>query len=318
MKKNPYEEYTKVIEYLKEACMIMRQRSYLIKAEAAPKVFGVTLMTMKNPFFVALNTGLGAIIEEKGDEMVTLDPNLDQEKQNEQIKQFIDKKVDIIFVAPVDWKGIKPALEASKKAGIPIFNIDSPVYDEDLVTTIITSDNYNIGVIAGNDLMKRVEEANIVILDYPRSKSTVDRIQGFKDTVSGYPQYKIVIQESGEGQYDQAKAVMKEIIEKYPDFNTVIAVNDLSALGAIEALQEAGRIDKTLVYGVDGSPEAKRKIEEGIMTATVAQSPIELGMTSAEMGYVFLEGNPIKKNILIPVFLIDQENIYDYELVGWQ
>lgn len=298
--------------------MIMEHGRYLAQSEEMPKVFGVTLMTMNNPFFIALNTGLKTVIEESGDTMVTLDPQLSQERQIAQIKELIDKKVDIIYVAPVDWKGIKPALEASREAGIPVFNIDSPVYDEDLVTTIITSDNYNVGVIAGNDLMKRTKEANIVILDYPRSKSTVERIQGFRDTIRDKPQYKIVIQESGEGQYDQAKAVMTEIIQKYPDFNTVMAVNDLSALGAISALQEAGRIENTYVYGVDGTPEAKRKIQEGLMTATVAQSPIELGMTSAEMGYVFLEGKPIQQHIEIPVYLIDKDNLNDYGVEGWQ
>lgn len=77
--------------------------------------FGATYMTMNNPFFVALNDGIKKVVEANGDSLVTLDPALDQNKQISQIEDLIAQKVDAIFLNPVDWKGVKPALDEAKK-----------------------------------------------------------------------------------------------------------------------------------------------------------------------------------------------------------
>ncbi|RDU24363.1 substrate-binding domain-containing protein [Anaerosacchariphilus polymeriproducens] len=288
------------------------------QTENTPLIFGATYMILDPSYFLTMNMGLNEIIQSHGDKLVTLDPQLDQEKQNEQILAFIKLKVSIIFLNPVNWITVKPALLAANEAGIPVFNLDSPVFDEELVTTIVMSDNYKIGIMVANAMMERVEEAKIVIIDYPAAKATIDRIQGFKDTIQNKPQYEIVIEKSEEGAGFQSKILMEEAIEEQPDFNVVYGTNDSSALGAIEALQEADRIEGTLVFGVDGTPRAKLKIKEGLMTATVAQSPLEMGMTAAEMGYVYLEGNPVPKIIYTPIYLIDQENINDYDIISWQ
>lgn len=282
------------------------------------RIFGATYMILDPSYFLTMNMGLNEIIKSHGDKLVTLDPQLNQEKQNQQILAFIKLRVSIIFLNPVNWITVKPALVASKEAGIPIINLDSPVYDEELVTSIVMSDNYKIGIMVAHAMMEKVAEAKIVIIDYPAAKSTIDRIQGFKDTILSKPQYEIVLEMSEEGAGFQAKTLMEEALVEQPDFNVVYGTNDSSALEAIEVLLEADRIEGTLVFGVDGTPGAKLKIKEGLMTATVAQSPLEMGMTAAEMGYVYLEGNPIPKIIYTPIYLIDQENINDYDVFSWQ
>ncbi|RDU24364.1 sugar ABC transporter substrate-binding protein [Anaerosacchariphilus polymeriproducens] len=299
--------------------MIYRQKSMLFQTINNSELFGSTLMLLDNPFFVTLNNiGLLTIIDENGDKLIVLDPNLDQEKQNQQIIDLINQNVDIIFLAPVDWKGVKQALEAANEAGIPVFNVDAPVYNEELVTTIIASDNYKVGVLIAQDMMQRLDEAKIVIIDYPPAKSTIDRIQGFKDTILNKPQYEIVVQKTGEGPDLTAKNLMKEVIDDNIDFNVVFGINDVTAKGIVEALQEANKIQDTLVYGVDGSPEGKQMVKEGLLTATVAQSPIEIGMTAAELGYVYLQGDHVPKYVTIPVYIINKENINDYDLLSWQ
>ena len=95
------------------------------------KIIGVTYMTLNNQFYDVLNSEIQQRVEEKGDHLITLDPALDQEKQNEQIEYLIEQGADVIILNPVDWKGVKKGLEAAKKKNIPVIVVDTEVYDTD-------------------------------------------------------------------------------------------------------------------------------------------------------------------------------------------
>lgn len=280
--------------------------------------FGATYMTLNNPFFGALNGGIKEVAEAKGDSIVALDPALDVNKQISQIEDLIAQKVDAIFVNPADWKGIRPALESAKKAGIPIINVDAPVYDEDLVSSIIASDNYNAGVLCAKDMMSKKESAKIVVLEHPTAKSAIDRTKGFIDTIKGNSKYEIVAQQSSEGQLEQAMPVMENIIQANSKIDVVMALNDPTAMGALAALKTAKREKDVLIYGVDGAPEAKQMIKDGKMTASAAQSPITIGKKAAETAYKILAKEKVEKHISVEVVLIDKKNVDKYGTSGWQ
>lgn len=280
--------------------------------------FGATYMTLNNPFFVALNNGIKDEVEANGDILIALDPALDSSKQVSQIEDLIAQDVDAIFVNPADWKSIRPGLEAAREAGIPIINVDSPVFDTDLVTCIVSSDNYNAGVLCANDMMKRLDTAKIVILEHPTAKSSLDRTKGFIDTIAGINGYEIVAKQSSEGQLEQAMFVMQNIILEQEDIDVVMALNDPTAMGAFAALQSYKRDEGVLIYGVDGAPEAKQMIQDGKMTATAAQSPITIGRTAAEIAYDILAGVDIEQVIYEDVIFIDVNNVDQYGTSDWQ
>ncbi|WP_320127743.1 sugar ABC transporter substrate-binding protein [uncultured Sphaerochaeta sp.] len=256
------------------AGMAFAQGSAEKKADDGHYLFGATYMTMNNPFFVYLNDGIKGIVEAKGDKLVAYDPALDQAKQIAQIEDMIAQGVDAIFLNPVDWQGVRPALDAAKAAGIPIINVDAPVFDEDLVDCIVASNNYNAGVLVAQDVMKRLKSAKIVLLEHPTAKSAIDRTQSFVDTVKNFPQYEIIARQSSNGQIEQAMPVMENIIQAQDKIDVVMGLNDPTAIGALAALEAAKRSANVLIYGVDGSPDAKKMVNEGRMTATAAQSPI--------------------------------------------
>jgi ribose transport system substrate-binding protein len=286
--------------------------------EAKHYKFGATYMTMNNPFFVALNGGIKDVVEANGDTLIALDPALDVSKQISQIEDLVAQGVDAIFVNPADWKGIRPALEAAQAAGIPIINVDAPVFDVDLVNSIVASDNYNAGVLCAKDMMSKLKSAKIVILEHPTAKSAIDRTDGFIDTIKDMPQYEIVAKQSSEGQLEQAMPVMENIIQANPVIDVVMALNDPTAMGALAALESAKRAEGVLVYGVDGSPDAKQMISDGKMTGTAAQSPITIGTTAAELAYKILKGETVEKEVFVDVIYIDKTNVNEYGLDGWQ
>jgi len=282
------------------------------------RVFGASYMTLVNPFFVVLDDGIREIVEAHGDKLISYDPGNDQLKQIGQIEEFIRIGVDAIFLNPVDWRYIKPALEAAKKAGIPIINVDTPVYDLDLVTCLVASDNIKAGALLAEDLMRRRSQARIALIDHLSAKSAIDRSDGFTRTLKDAGAYNVVARHSSDGNIEQALVGMETILRSVARVDVVFATNDPSAMGVIAALEAAGSTDGVIVYGVDGAPFAKKMIAEGKMTATAAQSPVEIGRSAADVAYRILAGKPIERFLLIAPFLIDASNVSRFGVNGWQ
>lgn len=285
---------------------------------AKHKVFGVSYMTMNNPFYKIINNEILKVVEKNNDTLITLDPELDVDKQNEQIYKFIDAKVDGIFINPIDFEQIEPALQAAKRANIPVIIIDAPVSDESLVNCTIVSDNYDAGVQCAKDMMERLDSANIVLLKHTTAKSAKERIEGFLSVIDNNEKYKVINEAECDGQLEIAMPKMQEIIEETPDIDVVMALNDPSALGALAALEKNNKND-VMVYGIDGTPEIKALIGRNqIIVGTVAQSPIKMGQIAVENMYNILNGKKIEKNIIIPISLINKENLFKYDEDRWQ
>jgi ribose transport system substrate-binding protein len=297
--------------FLISLVIVLLISSFSVYGAPKQKVFGATMHNLNNPFFVALNEGLKQVVESKGDKLISFDPQQDLTRQISGIEDFVSRKVDAIFVAALDWKGIKPALETAKRAKIPVIVVDAPVYDVDLVATTVASDNWQAGVLCAEDMIKKTGgKANIVILPHPTAKSAIDRTEGFKSVIKKYPGCKIVAEQAANGQLDQAMLVMEDIIQAHPKIDVVMGLNDPTAMGAIAALESANRLKGVLVYGVDGSPDAKKMIKEGNkLTATASQFPSKIGSMGAEAAYKILAGEEVPKDIKVPVKLIDKSNI---------
>ena len=245
---------------------------------AQGKKFGATYMTMNNPFFGVMNDAIKEAVEANGDTLITLDPALDAVKQISQIEDMVAQGVDAIFLNPVDWQAVAPGLLAAHEAGIPIINVDAAVYDEQYVACIVASDNLAAGLVCGEDMLKRLPKGGkAVILGHPTTKTGIDRIANFKKVI--------------------AMPKMENIIQAVPDMAVVMCVNDPTALGTIQALRAANALEGVLIYGVDGSPDAKKMIKDGMMTGTAAQSPINIGKIGVEMAYKILAGETVEKHV---------------------
>lgn len=281
-------------------------------------LFGATYMTRNNPYFDVLNQGIEEVVVANGDILLTRDPLQDQEKQNEQIIELIHEGISMLFLNPVDWEAVSPALDACKKAGVAVINVDTAVKDRDSVISIIETDNYQAGQICALDMMKRKKSANIVILDNPIQMSITYRSQGFTDAIAGNDNYRVVYRHAAAGEIEVASKVMEEILRKNIDFDVILGGNDPTALGALAALQQARREEGILIYGIDGSPDFKAILDMGYVTGTSAQSPKSIGRVAAETAYRYLAGEPVDKYISLPSTLITKDNLDRYEIDGWQ
>jgi ribose transport system substrate-binding protein len=278
---------------------------------------GYAPTTMNNPFWLAVLDGVKSVLEPQGVRIVTIDPQNDQSRMNDQINDLLVSGIDALLVAPFDSTGVRPALLACNEKGVPVINFDTPVVDKNLVKSIIASDNINAGVVVAKDMMSKLPRgAKIAILHSPSGQACIDRYDGFIKESSGY--FNIIATPDGKGDTGVTLPIAEDLLSGSPDIMAFFAVNDPSAIGCIQALAAKPNIRGVLVYGVDGAPDAKKAIENGTMTGTGAQSPINIGKRSAETALAVLKGQPVEANIVIDTFIINSANIDNYDINGWQ
>ena len=283
------------------------------------RTIGALYMTMNNPYFEVINEEIRAVVESKGDVLETRDCGMDAKMQSQQVESLIDEKVDCILINAVDWKKIGSSLKKAKAAKIPVIAVDTIIYNQSLVDGIVVSNNYQAGEQCAKDLMNRRKKGRILFLVQSENKSAIDRIKGFKETLEKANwEYENVGELECKGQLEVSQPLVEKVLNKTKDIDVVMALNDPSAMGAMAALDAEHMLSDVLVYGADGSPEAKTMIYENRMTATSAQSPRTTGKKTVEMLYKILDGKKTEKQFIVPVTLITKDNIDDYSLSGWQ
>ena len=294
---------------------IMQQDYSLRQAEKRHK-FGAVYMTLNNPFYEIVDEEIRAEVLRRGDVLISRDPALSVERQEEAVRELIDSGVELIFINPVDWQRIAPALKLAREANVPVIAVDTNVEDEDYVAATVVSDNYQAGQQCARHLLAHASGGKIALLKHSQARSSVDRIQGFLDVLAANPAFSVVAQAECQGQLEQAMPAMQEMLANHPEIDVVMALNDPAAMGAMAALQNAGKLDKVLVYGVDGVPETKDLIFKGHMMATAGQSPRALGRTAAEQAYRILAGEKVPRLLQLPTQLITRESLGE-DLRGW-
>lgn len=282
------------------------------------RIFGATYMTMNNPYYQVLDDQLRSAVEARGDVLLTRDAAMDQNRQNQEVRDLLDAGAQAIFLTPVEWDAAREGLEAAQAVGVPVIVVDAPVRDADLAACSVLSDNYQAGALCARHLLAQRDAANIILLEHTTARSSEERIRGFTDAIAGHEGFTVLASGSSDGQIENAMPVMEGLLRQAPDADTVMALNDPSALGALAAIEGAGLSGRFLVYSVDGSPEGKTMVQDGLMTATCAQFPYKIAEEAVRQGYLALEGGCGQREIVVPVELLTERNVQRYGTDGWQ
>lgn len=283
---------------------------------------GSSYMTMNNEFYPLLNEQVANYVEERKGLLYSRDPALSVNKQVDEIHSLVNKQVNAIILNPVDGKSPKlnKAIAAAHKEGTKIVIVDSPVKTKQVDCTIL-SDNYKAGQLCAKTLMSKKKEAKILLLTHPTALSAVDRINGFTDTIkkSHNHNYQIVGRISTFGQSEYSYPRVKKFIQNGNKFDTIMALNDRTAVGALAAIDTEHQTGKIKVYSVDGSKDMKKMLGVNKSAqATVAQFPIEMGNLAAKVAYKLIDGKKVPKKIILPVKIITTKNLNYYNTSGWQ
>lgn len=293
-------------------------RDFSFNQKEDSRLIGASYMTMNNEFYKIIGEEITHRVEAEGDRIVLRDPALDVERQIGQIREMLDMGIDVLIITPVDWASLTDVLEQAKAQGTYIVVVDTNVQEDGLADCTITSDNYQAGVLVGEYFLTRHEAARIVVMTHDATISGRQRVQGFVNTVSENADMEIVEWIECEGQLETAMPELKRAIEDGVRFDSVFCLNDLASVGAAAALDEKHMLGEVELYGVDASPDSKALIAEGMMEASAAQFPTEIGREAAEVIYRLLDGEQVERSILVPVQLITEENVEQFGIDRWQ
>ena len=281
--------------------------------------FGFSCISMENPYYETLEASIREAIEESGSTLISRDPKGDSTAQIQQIRDMIADGIQAIFLCPVDWEKIAPALTELKEADIEIINLDTQVQDREEVDAYVGSDNINAGVICGEKLIEAAPDGGqVVILECTTQNSIIDRINGFEETIAGKG-FEVGERSETGGKKDEAKTQMAQILKEQDHITAVMCGNDQIALGALEAIEEAGR-SEMMIYSVDGSPKLKQELAKdgSLVVGIAAQSPINIGKSAVTVALQIMNGERYEKETLEEVLFIDRSNVGMYGVDGWQ
>lgn len=250
--------------------------------------------------------------KKRGIDLKFSDAQQKQENQIKAIKTFIAQKVDVIAFSPVVESGWEPILKEAKAAGIPVIVSDRrPDVPEDLYVTFIGADFVEEGRMAAKWLAEKTNgKATIAELSGTTGSAPAnDRKKGFEEVIKEHPDMKIVFSQTGDFKRSNGKEVMETLLKSPAGatITTLYAHNDDMALGAIQAIEEAGKKPGTdiIIVSIDGVKDAFNAMVEGKLNCTVECNPL-LGPYLFDAIEKMKAGEELPKRIIIKDSLFDQ------------
>ena len=266
-----------------------------------------------NPWRIAQTNSMKAEAEKLGYQLVYTDAAGSAAKQVADVNSMIAQGVDVIFLAPREEKPLIPAVMAAKKAGIPVILLDRSVdpslakAGEDYLT-FIGSNFVEEGKRIAEWLAKNANgKSKIIELEGTTGSSPAnDRKKGFDEAIQAAGGFEIVASQTGDFARDKGRQVAEALLQAHPDADIIYAHNDEMAMGAIAALEAAGKVPgkDVLVLSIDGGKEAVQAVVDGKIAAVVECNP-RFGPKAFETMQRYAKGEAIE-----PI-LVNEDKFYD-------
>ena len=275
---------------------------------ASAQTIGLAVSTQSNPFFVDLREGAEAKAAELGVQLRVVDAQDDSARMLAGIEDLIAAGVDVLLINPTDSAAVIPGVLAANRAGIPVITVDRAA-DGGVIVSHIASDNVLGGRMAAELVVQASGgQAKVVELEgIPGTTAARERGQGFNEVIGQYPGITVVARQEAGFYRARGLTVMENILQAQPQIDFVFAHNDEMALGALVAIEAAGRASQIKVIGFDATDDAVRAVREGRMLATVAQQPRLMGALGVEVAVKVLRGETVDAFIPVPLALVTND-----------
>jgi erythritol transport system substrate-binding protein len=291
-------------------------------SDKAGGLIAVITPSLDNPFFKAESDAAVAKAKELGYETSAASHDDDPNKHS----QLIDSAISSDAVAIVlDNAGADASIGPVQKAvdaGIPVFLIDREINKTGVATAQIVANNSQGAALVAEEFVKALDgKGKYVELTGKESDTNAGvRSEAFASVITQYPDLESVTKETANWDQQEAFSKMETILQKNPDIDGVIAGNDTMALGAVAAIDAAGKTGDIVVAGFDGSPDAVDAIKKGSLLATGLQPAVQISEMAVEQADEFIKNGkasqPEKQSI--DCQLINKDNADTYTLFALQ
>jgi ribose transport system substrate-binding protein len=282
--------------------------------QAADKTIALVTINQQALFFNQINDGAQSAADKNGVKLVIFNANNQPTAQNTAIENYITQKVDGIVLVAIDVNGVKPAITAAKKAGIPVVAIDARIPDGDNAA-FIGVDNQGAGAAIGKFFADYVKSgmggsAKIGIVGALNSFIQNQRLDGFKKAVTDSGA-KVTFLDTVDGQnvQDVALTAAENLMTANPDMTALYATGEPALIGAISAVSSQQMTQKVIVFGWDLTAQAVKGIDEGWIVAVVQQDPYQEGVAGVDSILKLKKGETVPASIDIPVTIVTKQNV---------
>jgi inositol transport system substrate-binding protein len=273
-------------------------------------VIGVALMSVSYEYIGLLNKVMEARARELGVTIVVNDAQRSADRQVQQVENFVAQKVDAIILNPCEVEASSPGVDRALAAGIPVVNVNSET--RTAPTAFVGSRDEEAGRLAMEYIAKRLNgSGNVVMMHgFMGQAAQIKRDRGAREVLSRHPGLKLIADQTAE--WDRAKGIslMENWIQSYGGrINAVFAQNDEMAMGAVLALEQAGRKKHVVVAGVDAISDAMQAVRDGRLDATVFQDAKGQGTAAIETALKIIRKEPFEKQVFIPFQLVTKDTL---------
>lgn len=285
-------------------------------SQSPPKqiTIGITYQNLQNEFIINIQDAVRAEAKKLNVNLLESDGQGSADNQYSQVQNFIAEGVDAIILNPYDKEGDVRVVDAAVAAHKPIVVVNAIVSNLDKANAYVGSRDAEAGRIE----MQRIADilhgkGNIVIIHGPNGHSAeVQRTEGIREILTNYPDIKVVAEQTANWDRAQALDLMQNWLASGQKIDAVVAQNDEMALGALKAVEAAGKQDQIAVIGIDAIPDALKAVADGKMVGTVFQDAKGQGTLAVDLAVDLVQGKPVQHDNYIPFQLVTKTNVAQF------
>lgn len=297
-----------------------------VAGAASAENVGVSMALFDDNFLTVLRNGIQSYADEQGHTVQIEDAQNDVAKQLDQINNFIASGVDAIIVNPVDTSATQAMTDAAAAANVPLVYVNRQPVNLDTLPdnqAFVASNEVDSGTLETIEVCRLLKEAGkteanaYVIMGELSNQAAVQRTQDIHDVIDGGKcegvTLNILDKQTSNWRRDEAQNLMTNWLSTGTAFDAVIANNDESAIGAIQALKAAGvDMASVVVGGVDATQDALVAMQAGELDVTVFQNAAAQGSGSLDAAVKLARGEPVEQKVWVPFELVTPANIDNY------
>ena len=249
-----------------------------------------------------------------GVELVMVDSKEDVATQLAQVENFVAQKVDAIVLIPANTDAADPMTKAAQDAGIPLVYVNRIPSNLPEGVAYVGSESIQAGIMQAQWIADKLGgKGNVVIMNGDLAQEAAQkRTEGEKQVFAKYPDIHIIKEDTANWSRDQGLALMENWLSTGDQIDAVASNNDEMAIGALSAIDAAGKLGKIIVGGVDASPDALAEMDKGRLNVTVFQNAVGQGEGGIKAAIAVARGQKVDHITWIPFELVTPDNYKNY------
>lgn len=277
---------------------------------------GVSISSFDDTFLMYMKDGMADYAKSLGKEVeVTyVDAKEDAATQLSQVENFIVQEMDAIVIVPVNTEATGPITQSALESKIPLVYVNRKPNDLPKEVCYVGSEDKIAGELQANFLAEQLgSQGNVVVLmGKLDNEGSHKRTEGVEEVLGKFDNMEVTRKQTGQWQRSLGMSVMENWLASGDRIDAVASNNDDMAIGAIEAIEAAGKAGEILVVGVDATPDGLAELQKGRMSATVFQDAAGQGKGAIEVAVSAAKGMEVERETWIPFQLVTQENISEF------